>query len=86
MLKRRIYGRVAIILSDVQTQKKFVSFFLLVTVMCFSIGLNAFLFKTTRAAAVTWVGGVDLDWCTDANWSSLAEPTSTDDVTVSSGA
>ncbi len=85
MLKRRIYGQLPVVRPLVSNKKNkaMLSVFLLITVVCFSVGLNILWFKTTKAAAVTWVGGVDLDWCTDANWSSAAEPTSADDVTIS---
>lgn len=87
MLKRRIYGRLAAIgiKNKKDIKKKSLSFFLVITVACFGISLSPLMVNYVRAVDVTWVGGVGGDWCTDANWSNGVEPTSADNVTVSSG-
>ncbi len=85
MLKRRIYGRLAVIgtKKKIDTKKKTISFFLLITMVCFCISLSPLMMKPVKAVDVTWVGGTPGDWCTDANWSNGVEPTSADNVTIS---
>ncbi|MFA4931277.1 MAG: hypothetical protein WC570_05440, partial [Patescibacteria group bacterium] len=61
----------------------------LITTVYFTVGLRfnknglPMITDIAKAEALTWDGeGDDDDWCTDANWSGNAEPTSLDDVTV----
>lgn len=64
------------------------SFIVCASVWYFSFGFGLFgvsdgSIKKVKAAAVSWDGGGgDNDWCTDANWSGDAEPTTSDDVTI----
>ena len=54
-----------------------------VCVVALSAGSMFVVRDVAYAAAVSWDGGGGgTDWCTDANWSNDAEPTSADDVTV----
>ncbi len=58
----------------------------LIYVLCFNFlpgDKPSFGILETKAAAITWDGGgAGDDWCTDANWSGDAEPTSSDTVTI----
>jgi len=77
-------------MSERQNYKvlKMLSFLVCISIWYFSFGVFLFEFAGfkipfVRAAAITWdAGGGDDDWCTDANWSGDAEPTSSDDVTI----
>lgn len=64
------------------------SFIVCVTIWYFSFSVYFFGLKNiafVSAATVTWDGGGSGDdWCTDANWSTDAEPTSADDVIIDS--
>ncbi|NNN04756.1 MAG: hypothetical protein HKL90_02530, partial [Elusimicrobia bacterium] len=53
---------------------------LLIAAACGALATRA------RAAAVSWVGGVDQNWSSAANWSSAQVPTSADDVVIDTNA
>jgi len=52
------------------------------------LGLAALLFASgySLGASITWTGTTDTDWSTATNWNPQQVPTSSDDVTIPSGA